>query len=194
MNGQVQRTDSATIHTERVVPDAAGRAGEREALAAAYASHEATLYGFALRATRDHDAAEDAVAEAYDRLLREWRRGHHPENVGGWLMRVAANVIVSSHRRRAVADRWRALIGRRMRATADDPEALVVAREGRSELEARLATLAPDARTALLLAANGFSCTEIADAIGRSDGATRTLLCRSRMRMREILGADEVQG
>ena len=41
-----------------------------------------------------------------------------------------------------------------------------------------------DDRTALLLSAQGFSGEEIAQAIGRSNGATRTMLCRARVRVR----------
>ena len=57
-----------------------------------------------------HDARprfrpEDAVAEAFARLLKEWRRGRRPEKVGGWLMRVTANVIL----RGGAVGRW--LIG-----------------------------------------------------------------------------------
>jgi len=44
-----------------------------------------------------------------------------------------------------------------------------------------------DARTCLLMAANGFSGREIADAIGRSELATRALICRARIRLRESL-------
>lgn len=183
--------DAVAFSTEPVVPDTRDQAGERADLEAAYAAHAGDLYCFALRTTRDHDAAEDAVAEAFARLLREWRRGRHPEHVGGWLMRVTANVIVSGYRRRTVADRWRSLLGRRPSAITDDPAAEVLAREGRSELEARLAVLTPDARAALLLAAQGFGAAEIALALGRSDGATRTLLCRSRERMRAILESAE---
>ena len=48
--------------------------------------------------------------------------------------------------------------------------------------------LGPDARAAMLLAARGFSCGGYRRSqIGRTYGATRTLLCRSRMRMREVL-------
>ena len=50
-----------------------------------------------------------------------------------------------------------------------------------------LGELGADARTALLMAANGFSGLEIADAIGRSPNATRTLMCRSRIQLRERL-------
>jgi RNA polymerase sigma-70 factor (ECF subfamily) len=192
VNGSAKPEDTATIPTQRVVPDAHARSLERDELDAVYTVHQRDLYAFALRTTRDHDAAEDAVAEAFARLLREWRRGHRPDNVGGWLFRVTANVILSGRRRRAVADRWRAVLGRGAPAAAADPELEALAHEQRSELESTLAVLPPEARAALLLAANGFHSAEIAAAIGRSDGATRTLLCRSRMRMRELLEAGEV--
>lgn len=192
MNGSAKPEDAATTPTQRVVPDAHTIAIERAALDAAFTAHQRELYSFALRTTRDHDAAEDAVAEAFARLLREWRRGNHPDNVGGWLFRVVSNVILSGRRRRAVADRWRAMLGRGAAVGATDPELELLARERRSELERILAALPPDARAALLLAAHGFPSAEIAVAIGRSDGATRTLLCRSRTRMRELLEVGEV--
>ncbi len=37
------------------------------------------------------------------------------------------------------------------------------------------------------MAANGFNGMEIAEAIGRSGNATRTLMCRSRLQLRQRL-------
>ena len=42
-----------------------------------------------------------------------------------------------------------------------------------------------------MLAAHGFSGREVAEAIGRSELATRTLLCRARLRLRERLESTE---
>jgi len=64
------------------------------------------------------------------------------------------------------------------------PEAGVLARERISAIDTVLATLPTEARTALLLSADGFSGEEIAAAIGRSHSATRTLLSRTRVRVR----------
>jgi DNA-directed RNA polymerase specialized sigma24 family protein len=64
-------------------------------------------------------------------------------------------------------------------------------RERTAELEAALAGLPADARLGLLLAGQGFSGREIAEAIGRSEAATRTLMCRVRMRVRSQLEASE---
>jgi DNA-directed RNA polymerase specialized sigma24 family protein len=42
-------------------------------------------------------------------------------------------------------------------------------------------------RTALLMAAQGVSGIEIADYLGRSPAATRTMMCRARLRLRAEL-------
>jgi hypothetical protein len=44
-----------------------------------------------------------------------------------------------------------------------------------------------------LLAAQGFDGREIAASIGRTEGATRTLMCRSRIKLRLLLEAAEGQ-
>jgi DNA-directed RNA polymerase specialized sigma24 family protein len=67
----------------------------------------------------------------------------------------------------------------------------VLEHERRSALEAALAELGDDARTALLMAANGFSGLEIAEAIGRTGLATRSMMCRARLQLRERLGTPE---
>ena len=46
-------------------------------------------------------------------------------------------------------------------------------------------------RAALVLAAEGYAGREIARAIGRSEGATRTLMCRARSRLRSELVATD---
>jgi DNA-directed RNA polymerase specialized sigma24 family protein len=71
------------------------------------------------------------------------------------------------------------------------PEDRVIRRERRAQLQTALDTLSTEARLALQLAATGFSAHEIGHAINRSEGATRTLMCRSRMRVRQVLEADD---
>ena len=70
------------------------------------------------------------------------------------------------------------------------PEASYLAREGRHRLLAALDDLGPNARAALLSGAD-FTGAEIAAAIGRSEPATRTLLCRTRVRVRTRVDGTE---
>lgn len=66
----------------------------------------------------------------------------------------------------------------------ESPEAGVLRRERRADLESLLESLPADARTALLLSRDGFTGTEIAVQIGRSHAATRSLLSRARVQLR----------
>jgi RNA polymerase sigma-70 factor (ECF subfamily) len=159
------------------------------ALTAVYEAHRAELLGFLVRMTHDRDAAEDILQEAFIKLITETRAGRPPEQMRAWLYRVAANGAISRGRRGSV---WNRLVPRlldRREPASPEGEALRIERD--SELHSALAALPPDARAALLLAAQGFTGQEIAASIGRSEGATRTLLCRSRVQLRLVLEAKE---
>jgi RNA polymerase sigma-70 factor, ECF subfamily len=164
-------------------------AREQAAVLGAYDAWHEELYGFLIKATRDPSAAEDLLQEAYLRLRREARSGQMPEQARPWLYRVAANLAVSRSRRVVSARRWLERFGmvEHRAAIEPPPEAAALRREAGDELVAAMSGISTDARTALLLSAEGFSGVEIAAAIGRSDLATRTLLCRARLRLRREL-------
>jgi len=159
------------------------------ALSALYEAHRGELFAFLLRMTRDREAAEDLLQETFIRLISETRAGRMPVQVRAWLYRVAANAAVSRGRHGSV---WNRLVPRLLdRREPASPESEALRTERESELHTALARLAPDARAALLLAAQGFSGQEVAASIGRTEGATRTLLCRSRVQLRLVLEAAE---
>ena len=160
----------------------------REMAARMFELHHAELYRAALRACRDPETAEDLVQEALLRLMVEIDAGRAPDNGRAWLHRVIANLAVSLGRRATVGRKFApALVSREEPAT---PEMIVLDVERRSDLAAALQGLPDRARTALLLAASGYSGVEIATAIGSSDCATRTLICRARLKLRDRLASD----
>jgi RNA polymerase sigma-70 factor (ECF subfamily) len=185
---------------ESIVPDEAppalerlrGRAGVDEVeLTRLYEAHRAEVFAFLVRMCRDRETAEDLLQETFIRLIREARAGRMPDEVRPWLYRVAANAAISRGRRGAV---WTRLAPRLLdRREPAAPESEVLRSERDAELHHALAGLPTDARAALLLAAQGFDGHEIATSIGRSEGATRTLLCRSRAQLRLALEAAEGQ-
>ena len=181
--------DIEPLHIRRI----GGRA-EAE-LVAAYEQHHEAIYAFLRRATRDADVAEDLLQETFTRLLTAYRAGRPPEQLRPWLYRVASNLATSRGRRLRTVTNW--LAGQRrddhVRGVAS-PESAAINREWSSEVGAALATLSEEARTALLLAAEGFGGREIADAIGRTEAATRTLMCRARQQMRGEIERREVVG
>lgn len=165
-----------------------GAVGETVVLAA-WDRHHDEIYAFLLDATRNPSVAEDLLQDAFIRLLREVRSSHAPEQLRAWLYRVAANLVVDRGRRLVTARRWFDRFGvPGYRVAADEsPETKVLGDEAEQEMDHVLGGLPADARAALLLAAEGFTGREIAQAIGRSEAATRTLLCRARVRVRHDL-------
>jgi DNA-directed RNA polymerase specialized sigma24 family protein len=72
---------------------------------------------------------------------------------------------------------------------APSPEEEVLDREAAMALSGRLASLPEAARVALWLAAHGYTGIEIGRRIGRTELATRSLICRHRGRIRLALAA-----
>lgn len=163
------------------------------AVVAAWTAHHEEVFAFLVRTTRSPEVAEDLLQEAFLRLTREARAGRYPDNVRAWLYRVGANLAVSRGRRLSTALRGLVKLATAAGPARVDeaPETGYLRREGRTEVVGALADLPADARTAVMLAAEGFSGVEIAAVIGKSEAATRTMLCRARMRVRERLEAQE---
>ena len=154
-------------------------------MAAAFSDHWAMIRGTALRSTRDPDVAADVAQEAFLRLVAEANAGRFPNNVGAWLYRTSANLVVSRARRVAVARRFEPALVRREQPA--EPPAIVSMRERTNELAVALSGLAAAERMALMLAAEGATGEEMTARVGRTAGATRTLLCRARKRLRSRL-------
>jgi RNA polymerase sigma-70 factor, ECF subfamily len=175
-------TDDARPVLDR--PRADGRSDEAF-LTATYDELRVELFGFLISMTRDREAAEDLLQDTFIRLIREARAGRTPDKVRPWLYRVAANAAISRGRRGA---RWLRVLPRLVdRREPVGPEAEALRVERGSDLDAALAALHPDGRAAILLASQGFDGRAIAAAIGRSEGATRTLMSRSRVQLRRLL-------
>lgn len=156
-----------------------------ELVSVAFSEHAAAIHRIALHSTRDPELAADVTQDAFVRLLAEAQAGRYPDNVGAWLYRATSNLIISRARRTAVARR---LAPRLIRSsTPAEPDAIALRHEQGRDLQRALATLAPVERVALLMAAEGANGIEIAAALGRSNAAARTLLCRARVHLRAAL-------
>src|SRR5262245_9591479 len=152
------------------------------------------IYGPALERyvrslVRDADEAADVVQETQVRLLIAARASGLPESPGAWMSRVAHNLVVSGARRRQTADHHadKLVRGDELGST-EDP---IARRERDAEVIRALAAARSDDRDAILLAASGYRTREIADRLGRTELATRALICRARGRMRRSLASYE---
>ena len=157
---------------------------------AAYDENQRRLTSFAYALTRDADAADDLVQETFLRLVKEHSAGREPENVTAWLYRVCSNLATSRGRRGVVA---RKFLERRPAEETEVAAEIEILRHELSEtLLAALTILPDDQRSALVMAAQGFSGREIADALGRTETSTRTMMFRARERLRTFLVAEGV--
>ena len=94
----------------------------------------------------------------------------------------------------ATAVRWLSRYGSvEARSTSASPEAGLLSRERNGAMERALDRLPTNARLALTLSGSGFSGRDIAEAIGRSEAATRTLMSRARVTVRRHLAEEEAE-
>jgi RNA polymerase sigma-70 factor (ECF subfamily) len=156
----------------------------------AYVRHHAELVRFVTARTRDPELAADIAQEAFLRLVREEAAGRMPDQIMAWLRQVALNLVVSRSRHARVVDRWEPWL-RPSTDAADTPEGAIIGEERATIVRDAVANLSRAERAALVLAAEGYAGREIAQAIGRSEGATRTLMCRARSRLRTELVATD---
>ena len=155
--------------------------------ATAYADHADALRAHLAAYTRDRAAAEDLLHETFVRLLTELGAGRTPQHLRAWLFRVGVNLAASRARHHGVARRRAPELARR--DVVPSPEDELIEREAAGAVTRRLAHLPDDVRAALLLSAHGYSGAEIARHIGRSELATRSLICRHRSRLRDSAAA-----
>jgi RNA polymerase sigma-70 factor (ECF subfamily) len=165
-----------------------GQQTSDEAVTACFAEHAAGLERYVRSMVRDADEAADVCQESFVRLLLAGRDGRLPDAPGAWLRRVAHNLVVSGHRHRQIGERM-------LPRLADDEtggslEDAAIRREENDALVTALDKVSTDDRAALILAAQGYRGSEIATYLGRTELASRALLCRARGR----LGAQLVAG
>ena len=157
---------------------------------AAYEAHRAQLIRYMSGVTRDVSTAEDLVQDAFVRLTIETAAGRAPDDVGAWLHRVAHNLAMSRGRHLSVADRRQSDLARPDQPESPEHHALVAERD--REVQDAVSDLQAVHRYALLMAAMGYGGIDIARSIGRTEAATRTMLCRARAKVRTRLTASQV--
>lgn len=155
----------------------------RRLVEAAFVEHHVALERRLAAICRDAEAAQDLAQETFLRLAREVGAGRIPDDVRAWLHRVGRNLAMSRGRHLQVVDRRNGELAQPGIQTG--PEEAAIENEAASAVAGLLGGLSASARHALLLAAYGVGGNEIAASIGRSPGATRTLLCRARTRVRD---------
>ena len=171
----------------------APRADGSVSVAQAYVAYASELGGYVTRRFGGNVVAEDVVHEAFARLIRDIAAGREPDCVRPWLYRVAHNLAVDELRRPV---RFEPEPDDERAPAAWSPSAEVEFETWSlgPELRKALGSLSHARRTSILMAADGYSGREIAGAVGRSELATRALLCRTRRMLRGVLAGAGAAG
>lgn len=162
---------------------------DREAFGVLYDRHKLAVYRYLRARTQSDDEAGELTAVAFERALQAIPR-YRPRGAGflAWLLRIARNAAIDSHRRAPAARLAVDLIDA---GRATSPEDAVLAAEARSALLTAVAALPPAQREAVVLRYGaGLTAREIGAVIGRSDQAAQKLLSRALATIRETYRAD----
>jgi RNA polymerase sigma-70 factor (ECF subfamily) len=170
----------------------AARTGDADAQGELFDRYHAVIYRYALARLRSAPDAEDATAETFLSAIRampgfRWR-GVPFE---AWLFRIARSKVVDQVRRRdrvAIVE-LRSIPDPVAPASGHDPPSHVERAERSAELARALDDL-PDAQRDVLIMRFllGRSIREVADRIGRSEGAVKQLQARGLAALRGRLG------
>jgi RNA polymerase sigma-70 factor (ECF subfamily) len=156
--------------------------------------YQSLAYNVAYRIVGDADAAADATQDAFLKAYRALR-GYRGGSFKSWLLRIVTNTCYDALRARK---RRRADSLDNLAVTPEHAWQLVNGHAGPEEqtlrhelgqvIQAGIAELPPDQRTALVLAdIQGLSYQEVAEAMSCSLGTVKSRLSRGRAKLRDYL-------
>jgi RNA polymerase sigma-70 factor (ECF subfamily) len=151
------------------------------------------VYTLALRLVSDRHEAEDVAQEAYLRAYRSLRGFRGDARFETWLYRIVSNVAMTHLRRRG---RFGDLLseGQEMPTEAPRSEPGEDSLED-TEVKRALSQLPHGQRVVVVLKdVYGFSCQEIADQVGVSEGAVKVRLHRARRRLKDLIYGGALEG
>jgi len=152
------------------------------------------LFGFALRLTRSREEAEECAQDAFVRAFRALERypaeRRRELRLRPWLYQITLNVVRNRVRRPTLVGV--PLDGQLQNGLADreedQPEMVVLHKEGSNSLEAALEGLPTRYKTAVVLRhVQGLSYSEAAEVLDQPVGTTKSDVHRGLRLLREVL-------
>jgi RNA polymerase sigma-70 factor (ECF subfamily) len=178
-------TDSVESVDEVALRERAA-ASDPEALATVYERYAGKIYSYVYHRTGDPSLAEDLTADVFVRMMEAMRgqRGW-TTSLQGWLYRIAHNLIVDHFRRQAMRDgpeldeRWMA---------PDDSATSLDAMLTQQQLRRAMRFLTEEQQQVIALKfMQDLTNTEVADILGKTEGAVKALQHRGLAALRRIL-------
>jgi RNA polymerase sigma-70 factor (ECF subfamily) len=171
--------------------------GDARSFERLYRLHAGMVYGICLRLVADPVRAEILTQDVFVRVWEKLRTYRGDGAFGGWVRRLAVNVVIDDRRSIARENQWLEYDtqgtgledtpgGGRSRAV---PMGGMSATETAIDLERAVAALPNGARTAFVLHdVYGYRHREIAEMTGAASGTVKAQLHRARRLLRQSLG------
>ena len=166
-----------------------------ETIAALVAEYSATLYRVAYSVVRNSAEAEDAVQEAFLRVLKHREKIAEIRDLRVWLVRITWNVVLDRKRRSKtrpenddIADFARVLPSTDRRADEE-----IISSQEHARILALMDRLPSKERQALLLSAvEELTTAQIASALGTTESSVRSRIFRARRELSALLEKEGV--
>ena len=175
---------------EKPVQEDARHDATEEALAALVSQYAGTLYRVAYSVLRNTADSEDAVQEAFLRVLRHRDTLHEVRDQRVWLVRIVWNIVLDRKRRAKTRPETDdvAELARVLPADGLSAEERAAAAQHHAQVLGCVETLPAKEREVLMLSAfQELSSVEIAEVLGITESSVRSRLFRARNLMAELL-------
>jgi RNA polymerase sigma-70 factor, ECF subfamily len=181
----------------------AARNGDRNALEALIARHEAQVYRFGMKMCRDPEDARDVLQDTLIAMARGVRSFRGASSISTWLFAIARSFCIKKRRRRKSEPRAlrsldtdAAVEAGHVVDPASHPDETIAGKEVAQAVEQAIAALDPGHREVLVLRdIEGLKATEVAEVLGISVEAVKSRLHRARLAVRNrvapLLGASD---
>lgn len=169
------------------------RVGDRDALATVYDSYSPALYRYLYRRVGNAALAEDLTGQVFLKLLEAIRREQlWHSSFSGWLYRIAHNLVMDHFRKHGSQttvelEEW-------LESGARGPDGQVEHHLRLDEIRQALNELTEEQSQVILLRfGEGLSNKEVADMMGKTEGAIKGLQHRALHALRHLLVGKEVE-
>ena len=175
---------------DKIVDNEARREAEEAAIAALVSQYSGTLYRVAYSVLRNASDAEDAVQEAFVRVLRHRDSLHEVRGQRVWLIRIVWNVVLDRKRRMKTRPETDdvAELALVLPAAGLSAEERAAAAQHHAHVLACVEQLPAKERQVLMLSAfEELNSVEIAEVVGITESSVRSRLFRARNLMAGLL-------